>query len=103
MKLPLNGFACYLKPCLYVTEIKKILTSTFFSSNSGLYAKHEFPNVSHDPLLPCNLVKSNLDTYRYFSPQSKSPCQHKTTYRSSSTHKAKLPPPPNAKASFKHK
>lgn len=31
------------------------LTSTFFNSNSGLWAKHKFPNVSLGPLDPCNL------------------------------------------------
>ena len=47
-----------------------ILTSTFFSSNSGVYAKHEFPNVSHDPLLPCNLFKQDLDTIQILFSQT---------------------------------
>lgn len=46
--------------CIHIKakRLLKHITSTFFNSNSELWAKHKFPNVSHGPLVPLNLFQA---------------------------------------------
>ena len=49
----------YMLPVDKMKWSKSCITSTFLNSNSWLWAKHKFPNVSQGPLVPFNLFKKS--------------------------------------------